>query len=68
LGTDRRIEDANGTKWVADYKLSEREGAGIGAFLDEQREGLAELVALAEKQAASAPGMKAERVDSVHSN
>ena len=35
---DRYIEDAQGTKWVADYKLSEHEGAGIEAFLDEQRE------------------------------
>ncbi|HXZ52817.1 MAG TPA: 3'-5' exonuclease, partial [Burkholderiales bacterium] len=35
---DRYFEDAVGTKWVADYKLSEHEGAGIEAFLDEQRE------------------------------
>jgi len=35
---DRYIEDAQGTKWVADYKLSEHEGGGIEAFLDAQRE------------------------------
>jgi ATP-dependent helicase/nuclease subunit A len=35
---DRYIEDAQGTRWVADYKLSEHEGGGIEAFLDAQRE------------------------------
>ena len=35
---DRYIEDAQGTKWVADYKLSEHAGGGIEAFVDEERE------------------------------
>ena len=34
---DRYIEDSQGAKWVADYKLSQHEGAGIEAFLDAQR-------------------------------
>ncbi len=34
---DRYIEDAQGTKWVADYKLSKHEGADIEGFLDDQR-------------------------------
>jgi ATP-dependent helicase/nuclease subunit A len=34
---DRYIEDAAGLKWVADYKLSEHEGAAVDAFLDEQQ-------------------------------
>jgi ATP-dependent helicase/nuclease subunit A len=38
LRIDRYIEDAQGVKWVVDYKLSEHEGGGIEAFLDEQRE------------------------------
>jgi ATP-dependent exoDNAse (exonuclease V) beta subunit len=35
---DRYIEDADGKKWVVDYKTSAHEGAGLEAFLDEQRE------------------------------
>ncbi len=35
---DRYLEDADGTKWVVDYKTSEHAGGGIEAFLDEQRE------------------------------
>jgi ATP-dependent exoDNAse (exonuclease V) beta subunit len=35
---DRYFEDEKGMKWVVDYKTSEHEGAGIEAFLDEQRE------------------------------
>ncbi|MEK6211795.1 MAG: UvrD-helicase domain-containing protein [Pseudomonadota bacterium] len=35
---DRYFEDEQGTKWVVDYKTSEHAGAGIEAFLDEQRE------------------------------
>ena len=34
---DRYLEDADGTKWVVDYKTSEHAGGGIEAFLDEQR-------------------------------
>jgi ATP-dependent helicase/nuclease subunit A len=34
---DRYIEDAAGTRWITDYKLSEHEGAGVEVFLDEQR-------------------------------
>jgi hypothetical protein len=35
---DRCFEDAQGQKWVVDYKTSAHEGAGLEAFLDEQRE------------------------------
>ncbi len=34
---DRYFEDANGKKWVVDYKTSEHEGAGVEVFLDLQR-------------------------------
>ena len=34
---DRYIEDGEGLKWVADYKLSEHKGAAVDAFLDEQQ-------------------------------
>jgi superfamily I DNA/RNA helicase len=35
---DRYFEDEKGTKWVADYKTSEHEGAGVEVFLNLQRE------------------------------
>jgi len=35
---DRVFEDADGKKWVVDYKTSEHEGGGLEAFLDQQRE------------------------------
>ena len=35
---DRYIEDAQGTKWVADYKLSEHTGGDVEAFLDRERQ------------------------------
>jgi len=55
---DRYIEDAQGTKWVADYKLSEHEGAGVEAFLDEQRERYAaQLDAYAEALGGASRGL-----------
>jgi hypothetical protein len=38
LRIDRYFEDPEGRKWVVDYKTSAHEGAGVQAFLDEQRE------------------------------
>ncbi|HJS78118.1 MAG TPA: 3'-5' exonuclease, partial [Burkholderiales bacterium] len=35
---DRYFEDADGRKWVVDYKTSEHEGAGVEVFLDLQQE------------------------------
>jgi hypothetical protein len=35
---DRYFEDAQGVKWVVDYKTSEHEGGKVEAFLDDQRE------------------------------
>jgi hypothetical protein len=35
---DRYFEDAQGVKWVVDYKTSEHEGGEVEAFLDLQRE------------------------------
>ena len=55
---DRYIEDAQGTKWVADYKLSEHTGGGIEAFLDEQRRRYAaQLDAYAEAVGAGKRGL-----------
>ena len=34
---DRYFEDADGRKWVVDYKTSEHEGAGVEVFLDLQQ-------------------------------
>jgi ATP-dependent helicase/nuclease subunit A len=34
---DRYVEDAQGGKWVVDYKTSEHAGGGVEAFLDAQR-------------------------------
>jgi ATP-dependent exoDNAse (exonuclease V) beta subunit len=34
---DRYFVDTNGLKWVVDYKMSEHEGGGMEAFLDQQR-------------------------------
>jgi len=34
---DRYIEDADGRKWVVDYKTSGHKGGGVEAFLDAQR-------------------------------
>jgi ATP-dependent exoDNAse (exonuclease V) beta subunit len=33
---DRAFVDANGTRWVIDFKTSRHEGAGRAAFLDEE--------------------------------
>jgi ATP-dependent exoDNAse (exonuclease V) beta subunit len=38
LRIDRYFEDLEGRKWVVDYKTSAHEGAGVEAFVDEQRE------------------------------
>ncbi|MGH8738701.1 MAG: 3'-5' exonuclease, partial [Burkholderiales bacterium] len=55
---DRYIEDAEGAKWVADYKLSEHEGAGVEAFLDEQRKRYAtQLDAYAEALGGTSRGL-----------
>jgi hypothetical protein len=35
---DRTFVDANGTRWIIDFKLSRHEGAGVDAFLDNERE------------------------------
>jgi len=35
---DRYVEDADGVKWVVDYKTSGHKGGGTDAFLDAQRE------------------------------
>jgi ATP-dependent helicase/nuclease subunit A len=34
---DRLIRDANGTRWVVDYKTSRHEGADIEGFLDQEQ-------------------------------
>ena len=45
---DRLIRDANGTRWVVDYKTSRHEGADIEGFLDrEQKRYAAQLEAYA---------------------
>jgi hypothetical protein len=45
---DRLILDANGTRWVVDYKTSRHEGADIEGFLDrEQKRYAAQLDAYA---------------------
>jgi len=35
---DRTFVDADGTRWIIDFKLSRHEGAGVDAFLDNERE------------------------------
>jgi ATP-dependent exoDNAse (exonuclease V) beta subunit len=35
---DRTFVDADGTRWIVDFKLSRHEGAGLEAFLDNERE------------------------------
>jgi RecB family exonuclease len=35
---DRTFVDATGTRWIIDYKTSTHEGAGLDAFLDNERE------------------------------
>lgn len=35
---DRSFVDANGVRWIVDFKLSRHEGAGRDAFLDSERE------------------------------
>jgi ATP-dependent exoDNAse (exonuclease V) beta subunit len=35
---DRTFVDADGTRWIVDFKLSRHEGAGVDAFLDNERE------------------------------
>ena len=34
---DRLFRDAAGERWIVDFKTSRHEGAGLHAFLDEQR-------------------------------
>ena len=34
---DRLIRDANGTRWVVDFKTSRHEGADIEGFLDQEQ-------------------------------
>jgi len=38
LVIDRVFRDADGTRWVVDYKTSRHEGANVAAFLDRERE------------------------------
>jgi ATP-dependent exoDNAse (exonuclease V) beta subunit len=38
LRIDRTFVDEHGTRWVVDYKSSSHEGAGLDAFLDNERE------------------------------
>jgi ATP-dependent exoDNAse (exonuclease V) beta subunit len=38
LVLDRTFIDAQGTRWIVDFKLSRHEGAGVDAFLDNERE------------------------------
>ena len=38
LVLDRTFVDPQGTRWIVDFKLSRHEGAGIDAFLDNERE------------------------------
>ena len=35
---DRTFVDADGTRWIVDFKLSRHEGTGLDAFLDNERE------------------------------
>jgi hypothetical protein len=35
---DRTFIDAEGTRWIVDFKLSRHEGTGVEAFLDNERE------------------------------
>ncbi|MDQ2964123.1 MAG: UvrD-helicase domain-containing protein [Pseudomonadota bacterium] len=35
---DRTFVDADGTRWIVDFKLSQHEGTGVDAFLDNERE------------------------------
>jgi ATP-dependent helicase/nuclease subunit A len=35
---DRTFADADGTRWIIDFKLSRHEGAGVETFLDNERE------------------------------
>jgi ATP-dependent exoDNAse (exonuclease V) beta subunit len=35
---DRHFVEADGTRWIVDYKTSRHEGAGVEAFLDQERE------------------------------
>jgi ATP-dependent exoDNAse (exonuclease V) beta subunit len=37
LVIDRLFEDASGERWIVDFKTSRHEGAGLEAFLDEQK-------------------------------
>jgi ATP-dependent exoDNAse (exonuclease V) beta subunit len=34
---DRTFIDANGTRWIVDYKTSAHEGGGLQEFLDDQQ-------------------------------
>jgi ATP-dependent exoDNAse (exonuclease V) beta subunit len=55
---DRCFEDADGKKWVVDYKASAHEGAGVDAFLDEQQKRYAaQLDAYAEALGGAARGL-----------
>jgi ATP-dependent exoDNAse (exonuclease V) beta subunit len=38
LAMDRLFRDADGTRWIVDYKTSSHEGAQVEAFLDRERE------------------------------
>ncbi|MCW5606408.1 MAG: PD-(D/E)XK nuclease family protein, partial [Burkholderiales bacterium] len=38
LVIDRLFRDADGTRWIVDYKTSSHEGAGVEGFLDRERE------------------------------
>jgi hypothetical protein len=55
---DRLIRDANGTRWVVDYKTSGHEGADIEGFLDrEQKRYAAQLDAYSAALGGASCGM-----------
>ena len=45
LVMDRVFRDADGLRWIVDYKTSRHEGADVGKFLDRERERYAEQLA-----------------------
>ena len=38
LVLDRTFVDAEGTRWIVDFKFSQHEGAGVELFLDSEQE------------------------------
>jgi len=37
VGLDRSFVDADGVRWIVDFKLSQHQGAGRDAFLDSEQ-------------------------------